>query len=647
MNRWSTRLLCLVPLLFSCAPDVLGGASWEDEDFLEIPVDRDYLKPLLREVPATRSLGLEFKGPQSGGIDSATEVWPVRNRWYQISDEAGLAWGASSGLTWDEKYAAWVDSLEKTAAETGQDTVMLTTPWGREIPSPALECAEMAMFLRATFAAWYELPFFITAWHADTGALHYGHFGVVDSSGKRVRGTPTFALSYDDHTAAFAGKSNADVLAAWPHDTKLQERALTLQKDDRVDFVDGWAGAYFDEVHLNKRVGWFLLRLLTNFGSIHLVSPENTFDIEPRSMREGDVLVERWQSQGIGHVMVLKEVEAQDADTFNVEIVFGSMPRIQPRWYDPGRSKSYFVTQLSGGWEESPEGVSYAALKGGLKRWRTPVEKDGRWMNIVPVKDRDGYIGDTDYAALGARVDTFGQILGQLSPTEERDILLTRISESRANLQNRPASCANRQRREEAFDTLYALAESDLGMSRREVDRQHREIDDYVFAELAYADSKTCCWNASTRGMYDLVMLYNQQLMADAEANDECVAPEVFKAKNGGYELWSDFAESLGRGAEWVAWSEDEPCPAARVEEDREAEASWTAWCEVSEDVGTSATGTSDSATSGDPCRGIDWIGTCDGDTVVWCDDNALQEHECGSGETCGWSDYYSYWWCL
>src|SRR5262245_42435382 len=38
-----------------------------------------------------------------------TQVWTARNRWEDIGTAAalqpGLAWGAASGLTWDEKYA--------------------------------------------------------------------------------------------------------------------------------------------------------------------------------------------------------------------------------------------------------------------------------------------------------------------------------------------------------------------------------------------------------------------------------------------------------------------------------------------------------------------------------------------------------------
>ena len=98
--------------------------------------------------------------------NSDTAVWEVHNQWEDTDTpaarEAGLAWGEDSGLTWDEKYQRWVQSLPRIPGLDGRnDTFMLTTPWGVERPSPALECAELSMFLRITFAAWYELPLFL------------------------------------------------------------------------------------------------------------------------------------------------------------------------------------------------------------------------------------------------------------------------------------------------------------------------------------------------------------------------------------------------------------------------------------------------------------------------------------------------------
>lgn len=43
---------------------------------------------------------------------------------------------------------------------------------------------------------------------------------------------------------------------------------------------------------------------------------------------------------------------------------------------------------------------------------------------------------------------------------------------------------------------------------------------------------------------------------------------------------------------------------------------------------------------SADPCGGIDYAGTCSDATLTWCEDGALYTFDCGStGQTCGWQD--------
>jgi len=660
-------LLFALPVVFGLAacdsqltPLAQYDDSWMDEPGLDIPIDRDYGKPLL-QVDSYRSVGVDAYGPPSW-VSRSTEVWEVTRRWYHRTDEAGIAWPANSGLTWDEKYAAWVDSLVQTTGDDGYVTVELATPWGKKLPSPALECAEMGMFLRATFASWYDLPFFMTAYHPTYGTLHYGNFGIVTHGGTRVSGTPYFRSAYEDYTDDYANANNTFIVDNWPHDDALRAKYLTSAKDDAVEFLgeDAYAGAYFDEIFLNKRVGHFMLRLLTNFGSMHVASAKNTFNLVPEEVREGDLLVERWQSNGIGHVMVVKEVDALSGGHMNAEIMFGSMPRIQPRWYGPSIAKSYFTNQMTGGSAQSGEGVPYSHLGGGLKRWRTPVVKGGRWVNIVPAVDRDEhYIGSTEYTVLGARPDTFKQLLGQLSPDEEREVILERIEIQRDNLTQRPASCASRTRREEAFDDLYELMGTQFGMSREQVDEEYRTHADYVFAELVYDQSKTCCWNSTTHDMYEIVMDFNNDLIEDAAANNECPDIAVFKARNGDYAVFRDYAESIGKGDLWVAWSEDESCPQRNVQTDTEEDPAWTDFCDVMEEItglggGTSSggtsggsTGTSTSTSDDDPCGGLDWEGECDGNTVRWCDQGQIYEHSCPSGDTCGWDDYYEYYWCL
>ncbi|MEZ4265134.1 MAG: hypothetical protein R3F39_02060 [Myxococcota bacterium] len=555
-----------------------------------VGVDDEYGKPLLApELSDGKADSFDgLQGPRVDLLSAETEVWKVTQRWYDVTAEAGLAWPADSGLTWDEKYAAWIESMEKLPSHSGSYTTFtLTTPWGKTLPAPTLECAETAMFLRIAFASWYGLPFFLTAHSPTNGTMHFGHFGIVDGDGRRISGYPRFASSYKDHTAAFATLPLAELLERWPHDEDLRGRVLTTLRDDRNAFLgdDAFAGAYFDEAFLNKRVGQFLLRALTNLGSIHLIdSRRNTFNIQADAIRAGDTMLERWQAKGIGHTLVVKHAAAREGGHIDIEAVYGSMPRIQPRWYDSGLTRQTFTSELTGGEGESYEGDRYVVLGGGLKRWRTGVTKSGRWFNIVPVRDREVYINSTDYTALAARPARFDALMGELSPTEERDIYIQQIETARQSLREHPASCSNRERREEAFKKLVAINKSAFGISAETTDRTYRQLEDYVFAELVYTESKTCCWNSTTEAMYVLIMALNEQHTQDT-ASGMCNPPIVFKAENGGYDTFRDFAIANDQGAAWVAWSADESCPQADVANDKETAHAWTGFCAIASDL--------------------------------------------------------------
>lgn len=626
--------LAVLTLLTGCSTVYLAPSEAPDrmEAELRVPLDRATGKPLLDVSPIDyRSLGYESAGPTTSTLDAGSEVWEVTGRWYDRTPEAGMAWAADSDLTWDEKFAAWVDLMGPTTGDDGHITMELITPFGTTLPAPRLECAEMAMFLRATFASWYGLPYFVTAWHSAVGDLHMGHFGVVDDNGKRVTGYPSYALDYVDHSDSYDG-------GAWPDDPSLDDRALTVLLDDHNDHLGegAYTGAYLDEIFLNKRTGHFLMTLLTNAGSMHLASPRNTFDLAPIAIREGDVSVQRWSTTGIGHVVVLKEVDWVD-DQLDVSIVYGSMPRIQPKWYDETMATSYLTSRTAGSDEVDGSGTVFSAYGGGLKRWRTPVVLGGRWVNIVPVVDRGDYIGDTDHAALGARVDTIAYLLGAKTPEEQRDALLERIEIARDALRQTPASCANRTRREEAFDELYDLMEAEFGMAREEVDLTYRLLEDHVFAELSYADSKTCCWNGTTEVMYDVVMDYAEAEQADAV--DTCLEPTVFRSETTGYTRWSDHAATLG--ADWKAWSEDEACPQRDVVQDT-VMADALSWCEA--EVESTEPSPADAV---EGCGDLTWEGTCEGDTVQWCEDGYAYSYSCPEHLTCGWDDDEDYNWCL
>src|SRR5258708_27312573 len=118
-----------------------------------------------------------------------TEVWSVTNAWTDTSSPdaraAGLAWTADSGLTWEDKFGLWVGSFPRAAKADGWgQTIAILTPYGKELPGPALECAEVALALRALFASFYHLPFYMTGWDDKAKRPMYaGHFGFVDASG--------------------------------------------------------------------------------------------------------------------------------------------------------------------------------------------------------------------------------------------------------------------------------------------------------------------------------------------------------------------------------------------------------------------------------------------------------------------------------
>ena len=49
-----------------------------------------------------------------------------------------------------------------------------------------------------------------------------------------------------------------------------------------------------------------------------------------------------------------------------------------------------------------------------------------------------------------------------------------------------------------------------------------------------------------------------------------------------------------------------------------------------------------------DPCNGITYAGTCQGSTVVWCENNKLNQINCSSsGKTCGFDSANQFYNCL
>jgi hypothetical protein len=514
---------------------------------------------------------------------SRTQVWTARNKWEDTdtaaAKQAGVAWGASSGLTWDQKFDAWIRSLPYTTSADGDyQTVVLTTPWGKQLASPALECAEMGIFLRITFAAWYELPWFMESVDDGGRRVYFGHNGVRTASG-RYAGSPEFAIKYKDYAASPP--------PAWPSDAALRGKRIA-GGDDVQPAVGGAAfGAYLDEIHLNKRAGYFTIMALDYLGSMNVADAANTYNIVPDTVRPGDLLLERWQKSGIGHTLVVKDVIQVGEGNLDVTLISGSMPRRQGKRESGVASKGYFTSDYTGGSGTNWDGDEYAKLGGGAKRWRVTKNVGGYWTNTWMSADEASWVNSTDYAAIAARPARFEQILGQVSPDQQRTELLAEIDDARAHLRQYPASCSARERREQAFRDLYDLSGRVWGQSRASIDAMYRQPDDYVLEELVYGQSKTCCWDSSTAAMYAIVMDYERDEEARAAAAGTCVAPTVFMAQaadaggGAGYDRWAAFAAATGRAAAWKPWSEDETCAQRGVAHDTVASTPATAFCEL------------------------------------------------------------------
>jgi hypothetical protein len=84
--------------------------------------------------------------------------------------------------------------------------------------------------------------------------------------------------------------------------------------------------------------------------------------------------------------------------------------------------------------------------------------------------------------------------------------------------------------------------------------------------------------------MYEIIMEYNLGIVYDEETQT-CNQPEVFMVKDGGYPVFQQYAEQIGKGDLWVPWTADETCPQSDVENDTELDHVWTPLCDIAADV--------------------------------------------------------------
>lgn len=531
----------------------------------------------------TKDDGLNERGISAGYDAASTRVWKVLNQWEDrdtaAAKLAGMAWDADSGLNWDQKYALWIGSLKKVtkrAPYSTYDTFELTTPWGKTLPSPYLDCADTALFFRASFAAWYNLPFYVRSYDPSIGArIYFGHFGIRTAS-QRWGNSPQF------NTSAYPDYSNLTpeaALADWPTVPTLRKKSLTTDGADRQSFWgsdEDYTGAYLDEAHLNKKAAYFIYWLLAYNGSANLAQSYNTFNLKPSAINTGDVLIHRRHRQGTGHTMVVVRAESVN-NKIAAEIVWGTLPPAQATWTNQAEAKSRFLNSHAGGPGADDLGDAYAAMGGGLKRFRVTKKVSGRWANSIMDSDEDSWIDATDLEAIAHRITEFSEQWGEITIGDQRDALLNEIQAARAHLRNYPASCAAREKREEAFASLYLLMGAEpFSLSNEIVDLFYRRLEDYVFAPLVYSQSKTCCWNSSTSAMFDSIMAFTQSQIAE---NRYCERPRVFKATEGGYTAFAKYAQT--NGTVWQPWNDDESCAQAGVVDDAEDETRWTPYCDI------------------------------------------------------------------
>ena len=589
--RYSAPKVFSSGVLFALALSIpLGGCAAED--------DLDW-SGTIEPVPLGSA---KDDGPGQPAISATedggdTQAWKVRHLWEERDENpearaAGIAWPANSHLNWDEKYAAWVQSMEKTPFHSDADRMSFTivTPFGKTLPAPALECAEVAMFLRVTFASWYGLPFFMEARDPKAGRVFFGHFGIRSAAG-RWGNTPSFA-KFADYTGSWNPGQ------PWPKDAKLRAQKLggnaadASADDQPMIGPDAHIGAYMDELHLNKRAGYLAMFILDFFYSGSLADQVNTYNLKPEALRAGDVLIRRWQKNGIGHVIPIKRITQLEGKPM-AEVAYGGMPRHQPEWGDEVEGKSVLTGSDTGGSETFGDPPTpYWKLGGGLKRWRVARNIGGYWVNTFMPEDKQYWINGSDGEALGARPKQFETILGEVPAEQKRDSLLKSIESSRKNLMENPSSCSSRADRDKAMSKLLGLA-GKLGLQSEELSKQYRIFDDFVFKPLYYSSSKTCCWNKSSKSMYRIVMDYAAEEQEKAKA---CVEPTLFRAEKDvpagyagprdGYQRWRHWAAQKGRSAEWIdvegqpaKWSEDELCEQRAVEEDTVQSVLWQSMC--------------------------------------------------------------------
>jgi len=258
----------------------------------------------------------------------------------------------------------------------------------------------------------------------------------------------------------------------------------------------------------------------------NVAEPANTYYIKPEYIRAGDVQMHRHHPwDGIGHTITIQNVNSLNGYLQSVSLIQSYMPT-HP-WISDGYSE---LTH----YRPNPENYS------GLRRWKRPVKRNGRWY-----LDKDNSVAASNDEVVN-NPETFKELFN-ISAEEQVNALLATIEQSRIAQQDNPNSCRRREDREAAFAMLYELYRTKselyqpLGFTgeptfdeiRPAVDRLHRTINDFIWAEMHYEGSWVCHWNPGNteinQSMYDAAVAYNQQI---ALANNGCQGLRVFRSEN-------------------------------------------------------------------------------------------------------------------
>jgi hypothetical protein len=276
-------------------------------------------------------------------------------------------------------------------------------------------------------------------------------------------------------------------------------------------------------------------------------------------MRGGDLQLHRSNpTDGIGHTITIQDVVRTSTGQFStVDIIQSYMPT-EP-WISAASSELQ---------NYQPDPVNHS----GLRRWLVPVRRSGSWQLTY---DRDVAAVDRGWD-VRQNPQRFTELF-DVDPAAELEELLSVIEQQRIAQAASPNSCRRREDRETAFDRVYEIYRTtpalyqELGFTsepseadvRLAVDRRHRTINDFIWAEMDYARSWVCHWNppdpAVNADMYRAAVAFNRERLQ----RDGCQAIRFFRAENvtrpDGTDGFADLeAWAAQNSFRWAPYSNDE-----------------------------------------------------------------------------------------